>query len=211
MDRYKVTAQAWDKLAVAYQDKFMDLDLYNDTYDRFCRLVRKADPRIFEIGCGPGNITRYMQARRPDFVIEAIDVAPNMLRIAKENNPAVTFKVMDAREVGTLAGTYDGIMCGFCMPYLSKEDGLKLIKACAGLLNSGGILYLSTIEGDYQKSGYETSSNGLNTMFVYYHQEDYLQQGLADNHFEVVDLARKTYPKTHGTAETHLILIAKKK
>ncbi len=36
MDQYRQTAQTWDKLAQAYQDKFMDLDLYDHTYDAFC-------------------------------------------------------------------------------------------------------------------------------------------------------------------------------
>lgn len=40
----------------------MDLDLYNDTYDAFCQAVYKPGARIFEIGCGPGNITRYVLA-----------------------------------------------------------------------------------------------------------------------------------------------------
>ncbi len=50
MDRYQTIFETWDKLASADQDKFMDLDLYNDTYDRFCELVSKPDANIFELG-----------------------------------------------------------------------------------------------------------------------------------------------------------------
>ncbi|MBK8044287.1 MAG: isoprenylcysteine carboxylmethyltransferase family protein [Haliscomenobacter sp.] len=62
MDPYQITLHSWGKVASVYQDYFMDLDLYNDTYDAFCQAVYKPGARIFEIGCGPGNITRYVLA-----------------------------------------------------------------------------------------------------------------------------------------------------
>ena len=93
MDSYKITFQTWDKVATMYQDKFMNMDLYNDTYDAFCNLIKKSNPKIFEIGCGPGNITKYMLSKRPDFEIEAIDMAPNMIKLAKENNPTANFRI----------------------------------------------------------------------------------------------------------------------
>lgn len=33
MDKYKETFETWNNVASMYHDKFMDLDLYNDTYD----------------------------------------------------------------------------------------------------------------------------------------------------------------------------------
>ncbi len=41
MDNYQLTFQTWDKLAQQYQEKFMELDLYNDTYDLFCQQIKK--------------------------------------------------------------------------------------------------------------------------------------------------------------------------
>jgi trans-aconitate methyltransferase len=166
MDHYENTFQTWDKLASSYQDRFMDLDLYNDTYDLFCSLIEKQAASIFEIGCGPGNVTRYLLSKRPDFKIKATDVAPSMLALAKKNNPAIEVELMDCREIDKIAERVDGIMCGFCMPYLSKDDCLKLIKDCAGLLSSGGVLYFSTIEGDYNASDYETSGDGQHKVCV---------------------------------------------
>lgn len=211
MNNYNITHQTWDQLASAYQDKFMDLDLYNDTYDLFCELVKPSGASILEIGCGPGNITRYILAKRPDFNIEGIDVAPNMLKLAKENNPAASFKVMDCRYIDTLASTYDAILCGFCLPYLSKEDCRKFIKDCASLLTAGGILYFSAIEDEYAKSAMETSSNGEHSLFVYYHEAAYLQQWLSEYGFEELALNRKHYPKADGSASVHMIFMAKKK
>lgn len=206
MDPYKVTFQTWNKVASLYQEKFMHLDLYNDTYDRFCSLVKKPRARVLEIGCGPGNITRYLQAKRPDFCIEAIDVAPAMIVLARENVPAATFRVMDARALDTIVDQYDAVMCGFCMPYLSKDDCAKLFRDCSRLLVAGGIAYFSTIEGDYAQSGYKAACTG-DRSYVYYYSEAELVKELQANGFEVVDIQRKLFTKADDTVSTDLILI----
>lgn len=210
-DNYKTTFQTWNKLASIYQNRFMDVDLYDDTYDIFCQLIEKPNAKVFEVGCGPGNVTKYLLSKRPDFKIEATDIAPNMIELAKENNPRANFKIMDCREIDIIQDKFDAIMNGFCMPYLSKDGCAKFIKDAAYLLNNDGILYFSAIEDDYSKSNYETSSDGQHTMFVYYHQEDYLIQFLKENNFETIEIIRKHFTKTDKTTSTHIIFIARKK
>jgi trans-aconitate methyltransferase len=209
MDSYQITFQTWNKVATLYQDKFMNLDLYNDTYDRFCELVEKPDAAIFEIGCGPGNITKYIAAKRPDFKIDAIDVSPNMIELAKANNPNVHFSVLDCRNIGNMPSRYDAIIAGFCLPYLSKEDTAKFLKDCAGLLNKDGILYLSTIKGNYANSGFVAASTG-DKCYLYYYEEDDLRYELAQNKFDVLEVKHKLFSKEDGTTSGDMIVIAKK-
>lgn len=211
MDRYTITFEGFNKLASAYQDKFMNLDLYNDTYDKFCQLLNKANAKVLDIGCGPGNVTKYLLAKLPDLKIDGIDMAPNMVELAKANNPTASFEIMDCRKIDKLPGKYDGIICGFCMPYLSKTDCAKLIKDCSQLLRIGGILYFSAIEGDYSESGFETASNGQAKAYVYYHQQDYLQHQLTLYNFRLIHLDRKQYQKSADTISTHMIFISEKK
>lgn len=192
MDHYKHTIQTWDTLASAYQEKFMHLDLYNDSYDAFCRLVDKPGARIFEIGCGPGNITRYLLSQRPDFNILATDAAPNMVELAQKNCPEAKFEVLDARNIDQINQRFDAVVCGFCLPYLSKTDVENLIKNCAALLDSGGIFYLSAIEGDYGQSGMVTGSTGQ-SLFIHYYSEAELLTALFANGFETVQVWRKPH------------------
>lgn len=209
MDTYKETFDTWNKVAKLYQDKFMDLDLYNDSYDTFCEQVNIINPTILDIGCGPGNITKYLLNKRPDFRIEGIDISPNMIELAKANNPTAGFKVMDCREIDKLQSKFDGIICGFCFPYLSEFDSSKLVKDCSTLLKEKGVLYISFVEGEYIRSGFQIASSGDRAYF-YFHTLDSLINQLKDNNFQVIKVLLKNYKRNVETEEIHTIILAGK-
>ena len=206
MDKYESTFNTWNKVALLYQEKFMDIDLYNDSYDIFCELLPAA-ASILEIGCGPGSITRYLLRKDPGYKITGIDVADSMIKLARINNPSASFMQMDCRELEKIEGKYEGVMCGFCLPYLSKDDTGKLVKDMDALLKEKGIFYLSYIEGLYKNSGFETASTG-DQAYVYYHQEDHIAGLLKKNNFITISCIKKKYPE--DGKQTHTIFIAQK-
>ena len=188
----------------------MDVQLYNESLDFFCDNTEKENARILELACGPGNITRYLLNKRPDFKITATDLAPNMLQLAAHNNPEAEFRLLDCRKLSELEGTYDAIMCGFCLPYLSEAEAGKLICDAAQLLSEGGLLYISTMEeNDTNKSGIRTSSAG-DKLYMYYHKATYLTGQMVSNNLALADLSRKEYPSSDGSITTDLIIIARK-
>lgn len=174
MDRSAQVAYVFNKFASQYNERFMHFDLYNDTFDLFCENIPKQNADILELACGPGNITRYLLNNRPDFNILGIDLASNMIELAKVNNPTATFQIMDCRDIAAIDKKYDGIMVGFCLPYLNKEETAKLIGDAANRLNNDGIIYLSTMEAPYSKSGLEKNSGGDEMYMHYYMAEDIL-------------------------------------
>ncbi len=209
MDKYQETFNTWNKVAKIYEDKFMALDLYNDTYDIFLKLVSKEDASVLEVGCGPGNISKYLLTKNPDLKIKGIDISENMVKLARKNNPTAEFEIMDIRAVDSINEKFDGIVCGFCIPYLSQPDCSKLIINCGNLLNDAGILYLSFVAGNYENSGYVKASSGERTYF-YYHNLENLEPVLKANDFTTSDLLLKTYKKTDGTEDIHTVLILRK-
>lgn len=210
MDKYRETFETWNKVASLYQDKFMYLDLYNDTYDFIGRSITKTNAKILEIGCGPGNITKYLLSNRPDFDIYGIDIAPNMIELAKKNNPAASFAIMDSRQIDEIKTKYDGIVCGFCLPYLSQTDSLKLIADCYNLLNENGLIYISFVEGEPKKSGFQVSSSGDRSYF-YFHNLDELKTILHERGFYNLNTFKVAYKKSDTETDIHTILTAKKK
>jgi len=187
----------------------MTLELYNDSYNILIEQITNKHAKILEIGCGPGNISNYLLNKNPNFKIKGIDIAPSMIELATVNNPSAKFEVMDIRKIDTIKDEFDAIVCGFCLPYLSKKDCSKLIADAKSLLSSKGILYLSFVEGDYDESGFISGSNGNRTYF-YYHNLEFIENELALNAFIKTKQIKVAYGKNNGEEETHTILILKK-
>lgn len=209
MDKYRETFQTWNNVAKIYQDKFMDLDLYNDTYNYICNSIDKPKAKLLEIGCGPGNITKYLLSKRPDFNIFGIDIASNMIKLAKLNNPSANFAVMDSRQIKNLDTKYDGIIAGFCLPYLSQTESNKLIADAYELLNNNGLLYLSFVEGDPKKSGFIESTGGR--VYFHYHILNDLKSQLVKTNFDEINTFKVKYKTSESEFDIHTIVTAKKK
>jgi 2-polyprenyl-3-methyl-5-hydroxy-6-metoxy-1,4-benzoquinol methylase len=208
-NRYNETFETWNKVASLYQDKFMELDLYNSTYDFICSSLEKSNSKILEIGCGPGNISKYLLSKRPDFDIFGVDIAPNMIELAQKNNPNASFAIMDSRNIDEIKTKFDGIICGFCLPYLSNEDSQKLVVDCSNLLNENGLIYISFVEGDPKKSGFQIGSSG-DRCYFYFHSLENLKTLLIENEFDDLKIFKVEYKKSDNEIDIHTILTAKK-
>ncbi|HMI04666.1 MAG TPA: class I SAM-dependent methyltransferase [Pedobacter sp.] len=202
-------AEAFDKSAKIYQDRSMDVSLFAETFNFFCDHIPSDNASILDIACGPGNIIKYLLDRKPGYKILGTDLSPKMLELARINNPTAQFQLMDCRETGTIKQKFDGITCGFCLPYLTLEETMELIANVSRLLIPGGIFYLSTmVEDEITKSRYQISSSG-DQVYVNYHREDDLTRALLDNNFEVISSSHFSSPDKEGLMLSDLVLIGK--
>src|SRR5262245_44968425 len=206
MDHATNAARVFNKLADIYQVKFMDVSPYAHLLDGFIDALPKTDSAILEIACGPGNITKYLLAKNGRLKILGIDLAPRMIELARENCPQATFEVRDCRTISELSDVYNGIVCAFCTPYLSKEEVILLIKDAAKLLKEEGILYLSTIEGVYENSGFRKSSTGDE---VYQYFYSYADMQVVFDQSNLMILSHEKINAGYN-ADTDLIFLAKK-
>lgn len=212
MDNFELSVQRFDEFAEEYANRFDNISGYIEHLSNFCRLVEPENPRILELGCGPGNVTRFLKASFPESRIMAIDLAPKMIEIARTFLPEVDFRVMDVRNISSIQEKFDAIMCSFCLPFLSKADAAKLIADCSALLNSGGVVYLSTMEGDENRAGFETTSfSGDSQIYFNYHRQQDLEDAFAKNGFDIRQVKLQDYIEPDGSVTTDLIFIAVKK
>jgi SAM-dependent methyltransferase len=209
---FEVSVQRFNDFAAEYAARFMNIEPYRIHFDAFCRMIPSTTPAILELACGPGNVTRYLRQVLPGSQILAIDLAPRMIEIARETVPGVDFRVMDVRDIQNLDNRVDAIMCSFCLPFLSADDTRMLIRDCGGLINEGGILYLSTMEGDASQAGFEpTSFTGSSEVYFNYHARKDLVNALTENGFAVEYEIKQDYLESDGTVLVDLILIARSK
>lgn len=206
-DKNKIAASVFNKHASTYQDKYMDVSLYAESFDFFLANVPKENPSILEIATGPGNISKHLFEKNKSVKLFGIDLAPNMIKLARENNPKAKFEVMDCRDISTFTNKYHGIMIGFCLPYLDYTETTKLIKDSANLLHSNGVIYLSTMEDCYSASQLTTGSQG-DQIFMHYFEEKDLASMLNDVGFQIKYTNRYEYGTSQENKVIDLVIIA---
>jgi 2-polyprenyl-3-methyl-5-hydroxy-6-metoxy-1,4-benzoquinol methylase len=208
-DEYQETFATWEKAAKIYEDKFMHLDIYDHTYDVFIQKLNHPNATVLEIGCGPGNISNYLLSKSSDLNILGVDASRNMVELAKKNNPRANYLVLDARNLNSIQKKFDAIVCGFILPYLSKQDCRKLFSDCNKLLQSSGKLFLSFVQGNYDQSGYLTGSTG-DRVYFYYHDDKALEMELQKHSFSLLYSTTTNYEINENEMENHTTLIFEK-
>lgn len=197
----------FNKHAQTYQDKFMDVSLYQNSLDEFLSFI-PINTHLLELACGPGNMTKYLLQKRSDLKILATDLAPNMLTLAKANNPTTRFELMDMKDLLNLPQQFEAVMCAFGFPYLTKQEAIQWIADVSKVLKPKGILYISTMEDNNYKSGFKKGSQG-DEVFMNYHEASYLTQTIQQNNLKLLKLDR-VVTQTDTETVTDLILIAQK-
>lgn len=211
MENFDLSVQRFDEFAEEYASRFDNVSGYFTQLSWFVSQVKTTSPAILELACGPGNVTKFLKNHFPESRILAVDLAPKMIEIARKALPEVDFRVMDVRDISTIPETFDVVMCSFCLPFLSKADAAKLIGDCSALLNPGGVIYVSTMEGDQTRAGFETTSfSGDSEIYFNYHRQTDLQEAFEKSGFKVLKLDRQDYKEPDGSVTVDLMFIAEK-
>jgi 2-polyprenyl-3-methyl-5-hydroxy-6-metoxy-1,4-benzoquinol methylase len=194
-----------------YNAAFMDTSMYHASFDRFLEALTLPDAEVLELGCGPGNITRYLLAQRAELRVLGTDLAPRMLELARTNNPGATFELLDARQIIRLDRSFDAIVCGYCLPYLTPEECRTLVRDASQLLRPEGVLYLSTIEGDPARSGFKTPSSGTGeAAYIQYYETGFLTRLIEGHGFSILHIEHVRYSGRDGNPTTDVIIVARR-
>jgi ubiquinone/menaquinone biosynthesis C-methylase UbiE len=187
----------------------MDLNMYDASYDFLLSHLEDSRGKILELGCGPGNISRYLLKQKPDLKLTGLDISPAMIELAQTNNPGGTFLLGDCRNLSIFKESFDGVVAGFVLPYLSKIDSEKMIEQISRKLSSNGLFYLSFVEGEENESGYMTGSTG-DAVYFYYYKEQPLVLVLKSFGFEILNVMREQWPDKPVDEHPHVMIIARK-
>ncbi|WP_224487944.1 class I SAM-dependent methyltransferase [Robertkochia flava] len=203
MNNLENTRDIFNKYAKDYREKYLDQGAYAHVLLEFLKGI-PIHGAVLDLGCGPGNISRFLLDHRQDLRLTGMDVAPAMIEEARKLNPGATFQVgnvLDTR--GFREGKFDGMVSGFILPYMDTEQVRLHLDQIAGGLHPEGILYLSYLEENQQKSGKVISRNSKgDELFMYYHCSKEIDRLAAQAGFKV-DMRDKITPRSENGEPTN--------
>jgi SAM-dependent methyltransferase len=208
IDPTQRAARIFGEFADAYALKYGDVGRYGPSLDRFLALIPYGG-QVLELACGPGNVTRYLLDRRPDVRILATDLAPEMLEVARKAIPEAEHLLLDMRAVGTLAQQFHGVVCAFGLPYLDQRTAADFLRDAAARLLPDGALYLSTMEDDPAKSGWEGPSEDRRIMMNYHLAKD-LDTVLRSAGLSTINLERVSYTDANRKPVTDVMITSQR-
>ena len=133
----------------------------------FCDLTLAAGlgTSVADIGCGTGRLEPYLAAR--GLSPRGIDLSPQMIRVARRDNPGFAFDVADLRDLPIQACSLAGVVCWYSLMYLAPSDRPAAFGELARVVKPGGYLVTAFKAGDSQlrRGGHST---GLGVEFDVY-------------------------------------------
>jgi trans-aconitate 2-methyltransferase len=109
------------------------------------RLQLRGNEHVLDVGCGDGKVTAEMARALPRGSVVGTDVSPEMIAFAQKKfltreNPNLTFRVMDAREI-RFAGQFDLVFSNAALHWV--DDHPAFLRGVAAALRPGGRLIVS--------------------------------------------------------------------
>lgn len=208
MDKTALTVESFDATAESFERVFMDVSGYAPALGMFAGLLATR-ARVLDLGCGPGNVARFLLGQRPDLRITGIDLAPAMVERFRTNVPGADAVVMDLRQVGTLAPGWDAAVASFCLPFFHHDEAAAFLRSLGELLVPAGYLYLSTMQGATQGIEKTSFGGGRDFFFNYYQRAD-VDGMLAAAGFQVVSYREQVYREQAGPDLLDMITIARR-
>jgi SAM-dependent methyltransferase len=136
----------WQRTWDAQQEAFIP-----DREERFAALLDVVEatsgptPRVLDLACGTGSITRRLLARLPDATSVALDLDPALLRIAGgtfEGDRRVTVVRADLGRPGwndAVGGPFDAVLTATALHWVPDERLGTLYAEIAEVLRPGGV------------------------------------------------------------------------
>lgn len=142
MDRR--VSDAFNKVAEKYDEQRRQLiPLIDMFYGTGAELVKinNSEGRILDLGAGTGLFTKYVIEKHPEAQYTLIDIAEEMLNVAKERFSAfknVKFKVLDYRN-NIEKDNYDAVISSLSIHHLDSTEKKRLYKNIYNLLDDNGV------------------------------------------------------------------------
>lgn len=197
--------QSYDRLAPAYARALLR-ELDGKPLDRalLANLIVEASGPILEVGCGPGQISRFLADHGADVV--GSDLSPGMVELARRLHPHLRFVVADMGALPFPPGSVAAIVAFYAIVHLRPEALAPTFAAMLPVLRPGGRLLLAFHIGDERVHTDELFGEPVDLDFQF-HRVEAVQAALAEAGFALrATTVRAPYPGAeHPSTRAYLL------
>lgn len=142
---------AHDVLAEVYAERLAglldEMPVEQAVLGLLAALVREGGGSVVgDIGCGTGRLAPYLAAQ--GLSPRGVDLSPEMVRVARRDQPGHSFEVADLRALPFEDGSLDGAVAWYSLMYLPPEQRDTAFTELARVLRPGGVLATAFKLGD---------------------------------------------------------------
>lgn len=200
------TQTSYDRVAEEYARRMLgELDhkpLDRELLDRFAKQVA-GKGRVCDLGCGPGQIGRYLHNRGADAF--GIDLSPAMVDLAGKAHPDMTFQTGDMRALPLPDDALVGVATFYSIIHIPRADVTTVLKEVRRVLQPGGLLLLAFHRGDEIRHFDALWEQPVTLDFIFFERAE-MSAYLQDGGFVIDDIVeRDPYPDVE--AQTRRIYV----
>ena len=175
------------RIAAELEHKPFDRRLLDDFAERVRDLGRVAD-----LGCGPGQVARYLHDRGVDVV--GVDLSPRMIECARRLHPGIDFQQADMEALPVPDEAWAGIAAFYSLIHVPRERIVAALRELRRVLQPRGLLLLAFHVGTEVVHLDEWWGHRVSVDFVFF-ESDEVERYLAAAGFEIERSAeREPYP-----------------
>lgn len=190
------SARLFDEAADFYTEKYFDVSLYSKTLDLLISKLN-VSAKICDLACGPANVSYYLKQSLIDLKVSGVDLSPRMIEIASKKIIDGNFykgDIVNFQHSIPSKQSFDLILCGFGLPYLSKEETSSMLLNIKNNLQKQGLLYLSFMKGEDQIEKTFSSQDQNKFLFTNFHHPDTILNLAKEKGFELIHMNQHEAP-----------------
>jgi SAM-dependent methyltransferase len=186
---------SYDAIAEEYAQTYFDeLDgkpFDRDMLDRFAATVKDRG-RVCDLGCGPGQIARYLAAHGVDAF--GIDASASMVATARRLNPMLQFRQGDFFHLPLGDGELAGVAAFYCLIHCARGELGNAVVEIHRVLMPGG-RFLMAVHAGEGEVGREEAYGKRVALVATLFSEDEVRAALTIAGFRIDELVtREPYP-----------------
>lgn len=200
------TQTSYDRVAGEYAHHFLnELDhkpFDRELLDKFA-VQLKTEGRVCDLGCGPGQIARYLYQQGVDVI--GVDLSPQMVEHAQKLHPNIPFQQADMRSLPFENQALAGIAAFYSIIHIPRTEVPMVLQELRRVLKPTGLLLLSFHIGDHVVHLDEWWGEQVSLDFAFF-TSDELKGYLTASGFSVEQAdERPPYPTEHPSQRGYIL------